>query len=92
MSCDGTNGCGYVEIKDGKVVCYTGKSNDPTVHEFCNDDIVQAVKLQRIVKERAQAENDEYNKPSSTERIKERCMLISTTLQGMIIASEYNEK
>ncbi len=92
MSCDGTNGFGYVEIKDGKVVCYTGKSNDPTVNEFCNDDIVQAVKLQRIIKERFEGERAVYNDPTSTDRIKERSMLIATLLQGMITASEYNEK
>lgn len=91
MSCDGDSCFGYVEIKDGKVVCYTGKSNDPTVHSFCNDEIVQAVKLQRIIKERFEAERAEYNKSSSSDRIKERSMLIATTLQGMITASEYKE-
>lgn len=49
MSCDGTNSFGYVKIVDDQVVCYTGKSNDPTVHKFCNDDIIQAVKLKKIV-------------------------------------------
>jgi len=92
MSCDGNSGFGYVEIKDGKVVCYTGESNNPTVHSFCNDDIVQAVKLQEIIKRRVQAESAEHMKPSSTKSIKERSMLIATTLQGMIIASEYKEK
>ena len=49
MSCDGNDSFGYVKIEDDMVVCYTGKSNDPTVHKFCNDDIVQAVKLMHLV-------------------------------------------
>ncbi len=89
MSCDGTNGFGYVEIKDNKVIVHTGASNNPTIHEFCNDEFVQAVKLQRIIKERFEAERAVYNDPTSTDRIKERSMLIATTLQGMIMASEY---
>ena len=49
MSCDGNDSFGYVKIEDDMVVAYTGESNNPTVHKFCNDDIVQAVKLKKIV-------------------------------------------
>lgn len=52
MSCDGADCFGYVEIEDDKVVCYTGESNNPTIHKFCNDDIVQAVKLKRLTGEK----------------------------------------
>ena len=50
MSCEGNSQFGYVKIEDDMVVCYTGESNNPTVHKFCNDDIVKAVKLFEIVK------------------------------------------
>lgn len=45
------NQFGYVEIKDGKVIAYTGNPNKPDVHIFENDEIVEAVNLQVIVKE-----------------------------------------
>lgn len=46
-----TNGFGYVKIENGLVVCYTGDSRTPTVHKFENDEIVNSVKLQELVKE-----------------------------------------
>lgn len=46
------NSFGYVEIKDGKVVCYTGDSSNPTVHKFENDEIVSAGKLQKSIKDK----------------------------------------
>ncbi len=45
MSCSGENGFGYVTIEDDKVVVYIGDSNKPEVHKFCNDDLIQAMKL-----------------------------------------------
>lgn len=47
-----TNAFGYVEIKDGMVVCYTGDSRTPTIHKFENADFVSALKLRELVKER----------------------------------------
>lgn len=53
MACDcGENGFGYVTIEDDMVVCYTGKSNNPTIHKFCNDEFVQAMKLKRLTDEK----------------------------------------
>lgn len=64
MSCDcGENSFGYVKIEDDMVVCYTGKSNDPTIHKFCNDEIVQAVKLKELLEKfysDIEASNDVY--------------------------------
>lgn len=36
-----TNAFGYVEIKDGMVVCYTGDSRNPTIHKFENDEFLE---------------------------------------------------
>jgi len=52
MSCDGNDSFGYVKIEDDMVVAYTGESNNPTVHKFCNEEFVQAVKLLQIIKKR----------------------------------------
>lgn len=60
---------GYVEVKDGQVVCYTGDSNKPDVHKFDNDEIVNAVtnhpillhnniKLRKIMHEIIKANED----------------------------------
>ena len=49
LSCDGNSQFGYVTIEDDKVVCYTGESNNPTIHKFCNDEFVQAMKLLHLV-------------------------------------------
>ncbi len=59
MSCDGNDSFGYVKIEDDMVVAYTGESNNPTVHKFCNDDIVQAVKLQELMKNRIELLTEE---------------------------------
>ncbi len=62
MSCDcGTNGFGYVKIEDDMVVCYTGESNNPTVNKFCNDDIVQAVRLFNSMKDLEKTLGDELD-------------------------------
>ncbi len=52
MSCEGANSFGYVKIEDDMVVAYTGESNNPTVHKFCNEEFVQSVNLFGIVKKR----------------------------------------
>jgi len=84
MSCDGTNGFGYIEVKDNKVIVHTGASNNPTIHEFCNDEFVHAVKLLREVKERFEGERAVYNDKSSTDDMKERSMFVATVLQGLL--------
>lgn len=48
MSCSG-DGFGYITIEDDKVVSYTGAPEDPEIHKFCNDEIVQAVKLKKAI-------------------------------------------
>ena len=53
------NGFGYVEVKDGRVICYIGESNKPDVYIFENDEIVHAVKLQELVKERIKHQSEE---------------------------------
>lgn len=45
------NGFGWVEVKDGLVIAYTGNSNNPTVHKFENEKIVAAVELQKLIKD-----------------------------------------
>jgi len=52
MSCDGENNFGYVTIEDDKVVAYTDDPKNPTVHKFCNDEFVQAMKLKELVEKR----------------------------------------
>lgn len=42
---------GYVEIKNGQVICYTGDSQKPQIHRFDNDEIVNAVKSHPILLE-----------------------------------------
>ncbi len=49
MSCSGENSFGYLEVTDDKVISYTGDRNRPEIHKFCNDEIVQAVKLKKAV-------------------------------------------
>lgn len=49
MSCSGDSNFGYVAIEDDKVVSYTGAPEDPEIHKFCNDEIVQAVKLKGLI-------------------------------------------
>ena len=39
------NQFGYVEVKDGRVVCHVEDPNNPTVYKFENDEIVEAVTL-----------------------------------------------
>jgi len=50
LSCSGENNFGYIEIKDDKVVSYTGSPEDPEIHKFCNDEFVQSMKLLNLVK------------------------------------------
>jgi len=52
MSCDGADQFGYVKIEEDRVVCYTGDPKNPTVHKFCNEEFVQAMKLQELIKKR----------------------------------------
>ncbi len=52
MSCDGNDSFGYVKIEDDMVVAYTGESNNPTVHKFCNDGFVSSIKLKELVEKR----------------------------------------
>ncbi len=52
MSCNGESNFGYVKIEGDKVVSYTGAPEDPEIHKFCNDEIVQAVKLKELVEKR----------------------------------------
>ena len=49
MSCNGENSFGYLEVTDDKVISYTGDRNRPEIHKFCNDEIVQAVKLKKAI-------------------------------------------
>jgi len=87
MSCD-CSAFGYVEIKDHKVVSHTGDPANPTVHTFCNDEIVKAVKLLKLVTDRFEAERKEYNDVNGNATIKEDCMNTATLLQGMLDESE----
>ena len=52
MSCNGESSFGYVTIEDDKVVVYIGDSNNPEVHKFCNDDLIQAMKLLDLTRNR----------------------------------------
>jgi len=61
MSCDGNDSFGYVKIEDDMVVCYTGESNNPTVHKFCNDEFVQSVKLLELLKKQEKELGDELD-------------------------------
>lgn len=88
MSCDGNDQFGYVAIEDDKVVVYIGDSNNPEVHKFCNDDLVQAMKLLTLVKERFEGERKVYNDSESTPDMKEHSMTIATTLQGLLEKTE----
>ena len=63
------NGFGYVEVKDGRVICYIGESNKPDVYIFENDEIVHAVKLQELVKERISDMNIFLSQLQSYERV-----------------------
>lgn len=58
MSCDGNDSFGYVKIEDDMVVAYTGESNNPTIHKFCNEEFVQAVKLSQIINKRIKEINE----------------------------------
>jgi len=51
MSCDGENSFGYLKVEEDHVVSYTGDANRPTIHKFCDDEIVQAVKLKKAIEE-----------------------------------------
>ena len=88
MSCDGENSFGYVTIEDGKVVSYTGAPEDPEIHKFCNDEIVQAVKLKELVEKRAgeflQLANSNV---LSGDRIDD-CKKTFTVLNGLLEESE----
>ncbi len=48
--CD-ANGFGYVKIEDDMVVTYTDDPSNPTVHKFCNEEIVEAVRIKKILDE-----------------------------------------
>ena len=72
MSCDGNDSFGYVKIEDDMVVAYTGESNNPTVHKFCNEEFVQAVKLQELLKNRIE-EIDKDNDCSHMGKYEEIC-------------------
>ena len=52
MSCNGESNFGYVTIEDDKVVSYTGAPEDPEIHKFCNDEIVQAMRIKELVEKR----------------------------------------
>lgn len=88
MSCDGNDSFGYVTIEDDMVVVYTGESNNPTVHKFCNDELIHAMKLLTEVKERFEGERAVYNDSSSTDDMKERSMFVATVLQGLLEKTE----
>lgn len=51
MSCDGESSFGYLEVTKDKVISFTGDPNRPEIHKFCNDEIVQAVKLKKAIEE-----------------------------------------
>jgi len=52
MSCSGESNFGYVKIEGDKVVSYTGAPEDPEIHKFCNDEIVQAMRIKEFVENR----------------------------------------
>ncbi len=87
MSCD-NSAFGYVEIKDHKVVSHTGDPAKPTVHTFCNDEIVRAVKLLKLATKRFEEERAVYNNVKSSKFAKESAMMTATLLQGMLDESE----
>lgn len=87
MSCD-NSAFGYVEIKDHKVVSHTGDPANPTVHIFCNDEIVRAMKLLKLVTDRFEGERGVYNEEHNSPELKERAMDVATLLQGMLDESE----
>ncbi len=62
MSCDGDSQFGYVTIEDDKVVVYIGDSNKPEVHKFCNDDLVQAMKLLTLLRDKEKELGDVLDK------------------------------
>ena len=49
MSCNGENSFGYLKVEDDHVISYTGSPEDPEIHKFCSDEIVQAVKLKKAI-------------------------------------------
>ena len=61
MSCNGENNFGYVTIEDDKVVSYTGSPEDPETHKFCNDEIVQGVKLLHLINKKEKEWGDELD-------------------------------
>jgi hypothetical protein len=88
MSCDGADSFGYVTIEDDMVVVYTDDPKNPTVHKFCNDELIHAMKLLTEVKERFEGERKVYNDSESTPDMKEHAMTIATTLQGLLEKTE----
>jgi len=52
MSCNGESSFGYLKVEEDHVISYTGSPEDPEIHKFCSDEIVQAVKLKELVEKR----------------------------------------
>jgi len=55
----GDNQFGYVEIKDDRIISYTGASEDPEIHKFENSDIVNAVQLCEVLTHMAETTKKE---------------------------------
>lgn len=61
MSCDGDSQFGYVTIEDDMVVAYTDDPKKPTIHKFCNEEFVHAVKLLEHLKKQEKELGDKLD-------------------------------